>query len=76
MHIYIHMCNYELKNKNKDIYSVHTFPLPCFWFFPSMSSKSVSEEKCVSDSLWQKDKQLFKSCLRNVNGVSKFCHIF
>ena len=70
------MCNYDLKNQIKDTYSVHTFPLPCFWFFPSMSSKSVSEEKCVSDSLRQKDKQLFKSCLRNVNGVSKFCHIF
>lgn len=29
----------------------HTFPFPGFWFFPSISSKSVSEEKCVSDSL-------------------------
>lgn len=65
-----------LANQNKVTYSVHTFPLPCFWFFPSMSSKSVSEEKCVSDSLWQKDKQLFKTFLRNIDGVSNYGHIF
>lgn len=60
-------CTNCLKNQNKVKYSVHTFPLPCFWFFPSMSSKSVSEEKCVSDSLWQKGKQLLKNLLWNVD---------
>lgn len=42
---------HNTKNVSVSLEIEHTLPLPCFWFFPSISSKSVSEEKCVSDSL-------------------------
>lgn len=61
-------------------YSAHIF---CTYFsfalllvFSLQCLQNLCQKKSVFLTPYDKKIQLFKSCLRNVNGVSKFCHIF